>query len=78
MITKLPLINLFSEISSLIALEFFDRGLSIMNNVIEQIQQWPSPMPGQIINLPLLDVMIQARHFDFTKNINLNKQKNKF
>ncbi|XP_066585732.1 protein DENND6A-like [Prorops nasuta] len=59
-VTKLPFINLFSELCSLIAPEFFDAGTALMEAVIEEVDRWPPPFPGQIIHLPLMGVLFQT------------------
>lgn len=59
-ISKLPFVNLFSEICALIAQEFFDAGSKLMEVAIHAINQWPPPAPGLIIHLPLLGVLFQV------------------
>ncbi|XP_015599764.1 protein DENND6A isoform X2 [Cephus cinctus] len=60
MITKLPFINLFNELCALIAPEFFEVGDTVMDTVIQQVDQWPPPLPGQIIHLPIMGVLFQT------------------
>ncbi|XP_015516240.1 protein DENND6A [Neodiprion pinetum] len=59
-ITKLPLVNLFSEICALIAPEFFESGMSVMEAVSREIDRWPPPVPGQILHLILMNVLFQT------------------
>ncbi|XP_034948891.1 protein DENND6A [Chelonus insularis] len=59
-ISKLPFVNLFSEICALVAQEFFDAGNKIMEVAIREIDQWSPPVPGQLITLPLLGVLFQT------------------
>ena len=52
--------NLFGELSALIAPEFFDMGNAVMEAIVREIDQWPPPMPGQIVHLPLIGVLFQV------------------
>lgn len=63
MITKLPFINLFSELCALIAPEFFDSGATCMERVLREIDEWPPPNPGQVIHLMLMGVLFQVLHY---------------
>ncbi|XP_012277612.1 protein DENND6A [Orussus abietinus] len=58
-VTKLPFINLFGEICSVIAPEFFETGTPALERIIKQIDQWPPPLPGQTVHLPLMGVLFQ-------------------
>lgn len=59
-ITKLPFVNLFGELCALIAPEFFEMGGAVMEAIVREIDQWPPPLPGQIIHLPLIGVLFQV------------------
>ncbi|XP_020280261.1 protein DENND6A isoform X1 [Pseudomyrmex gracilis] len=59
-ITKLPFVNLFGELCALIAPEFFEAGMALMEAVIREIDHWPPPVPGQIVHLPLIGVLFQT------------------
>ncbi|CAK9826156.1 Protein DENND6A [Anthophora retusa] len=59
-ITKLPFVNLFGELCALIAPEFFEVGNTVMEAIVKEINQWPSPTPGQIVHLPLIGVLFQT------------------
>ncbi|CAK9804273.1 Protein DENND6A [Anthophora quadrimaculata] len=59
-ITKLPFVNLFGELCALIAPEFFEMGNTVMEAIVKEINQWPSPTPGQIVHLPLIGVLFQT------------------
>lgn len=60
-ITRLPFVNLFGELCALIAPEFFEAGPALMEAVVREIDQWPPPIPGQIVHLPLIGVLFQVR-----------------
>ncbi|XP_008545383.1 protein DENND6A [Microplitis demolitor] len=59
-ISMLPFVNLFGELCALLAQEFFQSGNTIMEVAIREIDQWPPPTPGELINLPLLGVLFQT------------------
>ncbi|KAG7199940.1 hypothetical protein KM043_014376 [Ampulex compressa] len=59
-ITKLPFVNLFGELCALVAPEFFDTGCTVMEAVVQEIDKWPYPIPGQVVNLPLMGVVFQT------------------
>ncbi|XP_011266178.1 protein DENND6A isoform X3 [Camponotus floridanus] len=59
-ITKLPFVNLFGELCALIAPEFFEAGTALMEAVVREIDQWPPPVPGQTVHLPLIGVLFQT------------------
>ncbi|XP_033217598.1 protein DENND6A isoform X2 [Belonocnema kinseyi] len=60
LISKLPFVNLFTEIVALIAPKFFETGKSVMESIVDEIADWPAPVPGEIINLPLMGVLFQT------------------
>lgn len=60
-ISRLPFVSLFAEVSSLIAPEFFDNGEPSIEAACHDIDQWPCPAPGEIVNLPLLGTVLQAQ-----------------
>lgn len=60
LISKLPFVNLFNEIAALLAPEYFDIGKTVMDVAIDEINNWPDPIPGQIINFPLLGILLQS------------------
>ena len=59
-VTRLPFVNLFTEFCALIAPEYFDCGEKCMHRIISEISKWPSPVPGQVVHLPLLGVLFQV------------------
>ncbi|KAK7874564.1 hypothetical protein R5R35_013134 [Gryllus longicercus] len=60
-ISRLPFVSLFTEVSSLIAPEFFDNGEPSIEAACHDIDQWPCPVPGETVNLPLLGNVLQAQ-----------------
>lgn len=66
-ISKLPFVNLFGEVCALLAPEFFDSGSKVMEVATKEIDQWPPPVPGQTIHLPLLGTLFQVRNFSNMK-----------
>ncbi|XP_066995986.2 protein DENND6A [Anabrus simplex] len=59
-VSRLPFVSLFTEVSSLIAPEFFDNGEPSIEAACHDIDQWASPVPGETVNLPLLGNVLQA------------------
>ncbi|XP_058810841.1 protein DENND6A [Phymastichus coffea] len=59
-VTRLPFVNLFSELCAVIAPEYFDSNSVCMERVIQEISKWPPPVPGQVVHLPLLGVLFQT------------------
>ncbi|KAJ9584820.1 hypothetical protein L9F63_020841 [Diploptera punctata] len=60
-ISRLPFVSLFTEISALIAPEFFENGEPSIEAACHDIDQWPSPVPSETVNLPLLGTVLQAQ-----------------
>lgn len=52
--------SLFTEICALIAPEFFDNGEPSIEAACHDIDQWPNPIPGETVNLPLLGTVLQV------------------
>ncbi|XP_023722839.1 protein DENND6A isoform X3 [Cryptotermes secundus] len=59
-VTRLPFVSLFTEVCALISPEFFDNGEPSIEAACHDIDQWPSPTPGETVNLPLLGTVLQA------------------
>lgn len=58
--TRLPFFNLFYEMCSLLAPEYFREGISVLERACDQICQWPSLQAGQSLSLPLLRTVYQT------------------
>uniref|UniRef100_A0A5F9CVN5 DENN domain containing 6B n=1 Tax=Oryctolagus cuniculus TaxID=9986 RepID=A0A5F9CVN5_RABIT len=60
LVSRLPFVRLFQSLLSLIAPEYFDKLAPCLEAVCNEIDQWPAPVPGQTLNLPVMGVVIQA------------------
>nr|SVE87899.1 EOG090X031T [Daphnia similis] len=60
-VTRLPFVELFQELMAVIAPEFFDKGSICLEISAKEIDQWPRPVPGIVLNLPLLGTLFQVR-----------------
>ncbi|XP_036722799.1 protein DENND6B isoform X8 [Balaenoptera musculus] len=45
---------------SLVAPEYFDKLAPCLEAVCDEIDQWPAPVPGQTLNLPVMGVILQV------------------
>ncbi|XP_075863002.1 protein DENND6B isoform X2 [Microcebus murinus] len=61
LVSRLPFVRLFQALLSLIAPEYFDKLAPCLEAVCSEIDQWPAPVPGQTLNLPVMGVVIQVR-----------------
>ncbi|KAL5014632.1 hypothetical protein ScPMuIL_008902 [Solemya velum] len=61
LISKLPFVALFSELSSIIAPEYFDNGEPSLEAACHDIDQWPAPLPGETLTLPIFGTVLQVR-----------------
>ncbi|RXM30466.1 Protein DENND6B [Acipenser ruthenus] len=59
LISRLPFVNLFQSLLQLIAPEYFEKLEPCLEAVCNEIDQWPAPIPGQTLNLPVMGVVIQ-------------------
>ncbi|KAG3290670.1 DENN domain containing 6B, transcript variant X1 [Ictidomys tridecemlineatus] len=60
LVSRLPFVRLFQSLLSLIAPEYFDKLAPCLEAVCNEIDQWPAPVPGQTLNLPVMGVVIQV------------------
>ncbi|XP_045434685.1 protein DENND6B isoform X2 [Pipistrellus kuhlii] len=60
LVSRLPFIRLFQALLSLIAPEYFDKLAPCLEAVCSEIDQWPAPVPGQTLNLPVVGVVLQV------------------
>jgi len=58
-LSKFPFVSLFSQIISLIAVEYFSIGGEVIETACNDIDQWALPMPGDLISLPILGHLIE-------------------
>ncbi|XP_063164926.1 protein DENND6B isoform X9 [Candoia aspera] len=61
LVSRLPYVNLFHALLHLIAPEYFEKLDPCLEAVCSEIDQWPPPVPGQTLNLPVMGVIIQVR-----------------
>ncbi|XP_053113227.1 protein DENND6B isoform X2 [Hemicordylus capensis] len=61
LISRLPYVTLFQSLLQLIAPEYFDKLDPCLEAVCSEIDQWPPPVPGQTLNLPVMGIVIQVR-----------------
>lgn len=60
-LTRLPLVGLFSRVLSLIAQEYFRTGQPSLEAAVRNLESWPAPVPGRVLSLPLHGVSLEAR-----------------
>ncbi|KAG8138598.1 hypothetical protein E2320_004477 [Naja naja] len=61
LVTRLPYVTLFHSLLRLVAPEYFEKLDPCLEAVCSEIDQWPPPVPGQTLNLPVMGVLIQVR-----------------
>ncbi|XP_037016639.2 protein DENND6B isoform X3 [Artibeus jamaicensis] len=60
LVSRLPFVRLFQALLSLVAPEYFDKLAPCLEAVCNEIDQWPAPVPGQTLNLPVVGVVLQV------------------
>lgn len=60
LLSKLPLVTFFNQAVSVIARKFFDGGEVSLEVACHDIDQWPLPIPGHSLELPLLGNLFQV------------------
>ncbi|CAH3025106.1 unnamed protein product [Porites evermanni] len=61
LISRLPYVNLFSEVVQLIAPSYLENGELSLETVCHDIDQWPFPEAGHTLQLPLMGNVMQVR-----------------
>lgn len=61
LLSRLPYINLFTELVELIAPEFFDKGEELIEAACHDIDQWSNPVPGDTLQLPIMGTVLQVK-----------------
>ncbi|XP_078091813.1 protein DENND6B isoform X1 [Mustelus asterias] len=61
LISRLPFVNLFHSLLQLVAPEYFEKLEPCLEAVCNEIDQWPAPVPGNMLSLPVMGVVIQVR-----------------
>uniref|UniRef100_A0A8C1A923 DENN/MADD domain containing 6B n=1 Tax=Cyprinus carpio carpio TaxID=630221 RepID=A0A8C1A923_CYPCA len=60
-VSRLPFGNLFHSLLQVIAPEYFEKHEPCLETVCNEIDQWPAPVPGQTLNLPVMGVVMQVQ-----------------
>ncbi|XP_036432666.1 protein DENND6B [Colossoma macropomum] len=61
LVSRLPYVQLFQSLLQIIAPEYFEKLEPCLEAVCNEIDQWPPPVPGQTLNLPVMGVVMQVR-----------------
>ncbi|KAK2555645.1 Protein DENND6B [Acropora cervicornis] len=61
LISRLPYVNLFSEVMQFVAPNFFENGELSLEAVCHDIDQWPYPEAGHTLQLPLMGNVLQPQ-----------------
>ncbi|XP_068611241.1 protein DENND6B [Brachionichthys hirsutus] len=61
LVSRLPYVQLFHSLLQIVAPEFFDKLEPFLETVCNEIDQWPPPVPGQTLSLPVMGVVLQIR-----------------
>jgi len=71
LLTYLPLVSFFTQISAIVAKKFFENGDLPLEIFCHDVDRWPAPNPGQHLTLPLLGCLLElhipalsSRHTD--------------
>ncbi|KAK7074120.1 Protein dennd6a, partial [Halocaridina rubra] len=61
LLSHLPLVSLFTSVLDLVAPEYFDTGEASLEAACHHLDQWPPPVAGTTLSLPLLGTLLQVR-----------------
>lgn len=61
LVSRLPYVHFFHTILNSIAPEYFEKFEPCLEAVCNQIDQWPPPVPGMTLNLPVMGIVFQVR-----------------
>uniref|UniRef100_A0A8B9JVF0 DENN/MADD domain containing 6B n=1 Tax=Astyanax mexicanus TaxID=7994 RepID=A0A8B9JVF0_ASTMX len=61
LVSRLPYVQLFQSLLQSIAPEYFEKLEPCLEAVCNEIDQWPPPVPGQTLNLPVMGIVMQVR-----------------
>ncbi|XP_048743475.1 protein DENND6A-like isoform X3 [Ostrea edulis] len=59
LVSRLPFVALFNELVSIIAPGYFDNGEPSLEAACHDIDQWPCPLGGDTVSLPIFGTVIQ-------------------
>ncbi|RMB99937.1 hypothetical protein DUI87_23345 [Hirundo rustica rustica] len=60
LISKLPYVHLFRTMLKQIAPEYFEKSEAFLEAVCSDIDRWPPPVPGKVLQLPIMGVIMRA------------------
>ncbi|NXF14851.1 DEN6A protein, partial [Rhodinocichla rosea] len=61
LISKLPYVHLFRTMLKQIAPEYFEKSEAFLEAVCSDIDRWPPPVPGKVLQLPLMGLIMKLR-----------------
>ncbi|KAM6986064.1 protein DENND6B [Aplochiton taeniatus] len=61
LVSRLPYVHFFHTILHSVAPEYFEKFEPCLEAVCNQIDQWPPPVPGMTLNLPVMGTVFQVR-----------------
>ncbi|XP_028306138.1 protein DENND6B [Gouania willdenowi] len=61
LVSRLPYTHLYHMLLQIVAPEFFGKLQPCLEAVCNEIDQWPSPVPGLTLNLPVMGTTLQVR-----------------
>lgn len=61
LVSRLPYVHFFHTILNSIAPEYFEKFEPCLEAVCNQIDQWPPPVPGMTLSLPVMGIVFQVR-----------------
>ncbi|XP_071960057.1 protein DENND6A-like [Antedon mediterranea] len=60
-LSKLPYVMLFSHLVNTISPEYFEHGEPSLEAACHDIDQWPTPIPGETLHLPIIGNVLHIR-----------------
>ncbi|XP_026162806.1 protein DENND6A isoform X2 [Mastacembelus armatus] len=61
LISKLPYVTFFHSLLKIMAPEYFEKQEPCLEAACNDIDRWPTPLPGRILTLPIMGVVIKVR-----------------
>ncbi|XP_019360531.1 PREDICTED: protein DENND6A isoform X1 [Gavialis gangeticus] len=61
LISKLPYVHLFHTVLKQIAPEYFKKSEPFLEAVCSDVDRWPPPIPGKILQLPIMGIIMKVR-----------------
>ncbi|XP_039590011.1 protein DENND6A isoform X2 [Passer montanus] len=60
LISKLPYVHLFRTMLKQIAPEYFEKSEAFLEAVCSDVDRWPPPVPGKVLQLPIMGLIMKA------------------